>query len=47
MPSRLCIALVIDLVCFFLKHGKIVLEKIVKELKLVKVVVTSRYWQSW
>ena len=26
--------------------AKIVLEKVVKELKLVKVVDTSRYWQS-
>ena len=25
----------------------IVLEKVVKEVKLVKFVVTSRYWQSW
>ena len=27
--------------------SKIVLEKVVKELKLVKAVVTSTYWRSW
>ena len=27
--------------------ANIVLEKVVKELKLVKPVVTSRYWRSW
>ena len=26
--------------------ASIVLEKVVKELKLVKVVITSSYWQS-
>ena len=27
--------------------AKIVLEKVVKELKLVNAVVTSAYWRSW
>ena len=27
--------------------AKIVLVKVVKELKLVKVVATSRFWRSW
>ena len=40
--------------CFYRGFGllfqymaKIVLEKVVKELKLVKAVVTSTYWRSW
>ena len=27
--------------------AKIALEKVVKELELVKVILTSRYWRSW
>ena len=30
-----------------LNMAKVVLEKAVKELKLVEVIVTSRYWWSW
>ena len=31
----------------FQNMAKIVLEKVLKELKLVKIVITSRYWRSW
>ena len=31
----------------FSKYDKIVLEKVMKELRLLKVIVTSGYWWSW
>ena len=31
----------------FQNMTKIVLEKVVKELKLVKIVGTFRYWRAW
>ena len=42
----LCNVFVVDLACYF-ETWQIVLEKVVKELKLLKVIVTSRYWRSW
>ena len=46
IPNCRCNVPIVDLVCFFNNMAKIVLEKVEKELKLVKVVVTSRYWRS-
>ena len=42
----LCNVFVVDLACYF-ETWQIVLEKVVKELKLLKAIVTSRYWRSW
>ena len=46
IPNQLCNVFVVDLVCIS-KYDKYSFRKSCRKLKLVKVFVLWRYWQTW